>query len=211
MYCSKCGAMMSERDAFCSACGQPVGNVPAGPPAGLAATAAPPPLATETAGAPAVLYAGFWLRVVAAIIDGLILAVPLGLVFFLLFASALPSIIANAQDQNPMSIAMTILPRILFLLIASVIAGWLYWGLLESSPWQATLGKKALGLYVTDLSGKQATFARTSARFFAGRGIGSFPYLGGLYFLISCIMAGFTEKKQALHDVIANCLVLRRA
>ncbi|MDE3111233.1 MAG: RDD family protein, partial [Acidobacteriota bacterium] len=43
-----------------------------------------------------------------------------------------------------------------------------------------------------------------------GRGIGAVPYLGGLYFLISCIMAGFTERKQALHDMIANCLVLRK-
>ncbi len=209
MYCSRCGATMGEGAAFCSACGQPGAGVSAGPPAGLATLPAIP--AAEVSSAPAVLYAGFWLRVVAAIIDGLVLAIPLGLVFFLLFASALPSIIASAQDQNPFSLAMTIMPRILLFLIATVAGGWLYWGLMESSAWQATLGKKALGLYVTDLAGNRATFGRTSGRFFAGRGIGSFPYLGGLYFLISCVMAGFTEKKQALHDMIANCLVLRRA
>ncbi len=205
MHCSKCGGLVPEGASFCSSCGQPVaGNVPvAAPPpaAGMPAHATPTPQ-------PQVLYAGFWLRFVAAIIDGLILGVPGGLLFFLLFASALPSLIHGA---DPMTIVLTLLPRLVLLLVISLVGGWLYWALMESSAWQATLGKKALGLYVTDLAGNRATFGRTSGRFFAGRGIGSVPYLGGLYFLISCIMAGLTAKKQALHDMIASCLVLRKA
>lgn len=95
-------------------------------------------------------------------------------------------------------------------LIASAIISWLYWGLCESSSWQATLGKKALGLYVTDTDGNRATFGRTSGRFFAGRFIWSIPYLGGMYGLVDAICAGVTARKQAIHDMIAGCLVLRR-
>jgi uncharacterized RDD family membrane protein YckC len=124
----------------------------------------------------------------------------------MMIASAIPNL---THTQDPMVIVMTILPRIFFLLLLSLAASWLYWALMESSTWQATLGKKALGLYVTDLAGNRASFGKTSGRFFAGRGIGYVPSIGGLYYLIDCIMAGFTEKKQALHDIIAGCLVQR--
>jgi uncharacterized RDD family membrane protein YckC len=99
----------------------------------------------------------------------------------------------------------------MLILFIYLMSSWLYWALLESSAWQATLGKKALGLYVTDLAGNRPTFGRASGRFFAGRGIAMIPSLGGLYYLLDCIMAGFTEKKQALHDMIASCLVMRNS
>ncbi len=213
MYCSKCGTMLSEGAAFCSTCGQSVTGASTASPSApaIAAPARPQQSAAgPAAGAPGVLYAGFWLRVVAAIIDGLILTVPFAAIFLLLMASALPSLI-HANEQEPLTIVMTILPRLLLLGVIYLAGSWLYWSLMESSEWQATLGKKALGVYVTDLAGNRATFGRTSGRFFAGRGIGMIPYLGGLYFLISCILAGFSEKKQALHDMIANCLVMRKA
>ena len=62
----------------------------------------------------------------------------------------------------------------------------------------------ALGLIVTDLNDLPVTFGRATGRFFAKIITGLIP-LG-----IGYIMAGFTEKKQALHDMIASCLVLRR-
>jgi uncharacterized RDD family membrane protein YckC len=102
------------------------------------------------------------------------------------------------------------LPRLMFLGFIYIILMWLYWSLLESSSWQATLGKKALGLSVVDLQGQRVSFGRASGRFFAGRGAGIFPYLGALYFFISSLCAGFTEKKQALSDMIAGCLVIRK-
>jgi len=115
------------------------------------------------------------------------------------------------HTQDPMTIIVAILPRIFFITLVVLAASWLYWALMESSEWQATLGKKALGLYVTDLSGSRVTFGKASGRFFAGRGISFVPSIGGLYYLIDCIMAGCTEKKQALHDIIAGCLVKRNA
>ncbi|MGC1597749.1 MAG: RDD family protein, partial [Candidatus Acidiferrales bacterium] len=80
----------------------------------------------------------------------------------------------------------------------------LYYAWMESSQYQGTLGKMALGLTVTDLQGRRVTFARASGRFFAKIITGLIPLA------IGYIMAGFTEKKQALHDMIASCLVLRK-
>jgi uncharacterized RDD family membrane protein YckC len=75
---------------------------------------------------------------------------------------------------------------------------------MESSAHQGTLGKIALGLFVTDLQGRRISFGRASGRFFAKIITGLIP------FFIGYIMAGFTEKRQALHDMIAGCLVLKK-
>jgi uncharacterized RDD family membrane protein YckC len=80
---------------------------------------------------------------------------------------------------------------------------WIYYASLESSAWQATLGKKILGLKVTDLAGNRISFARASGRFFG-------KILSGMILGIGFLMAGFTERKQALHDILAGCLVLRQ-
>jgi len=85
-----------------------------------------------------------------------------------------------------------------------VIGQWLYSAYLESGEKQDTWGKQALSIYVTDLSGNRVSFGRASGRFFAKIISGLIP-LG-----IGYIMAGFTERKQALHDMIASCLVLRK-
>jgi uncharacterized RDD family membrane protein YckC len=211
VHCSSCGAATADGSAFCGSCGRPIIGY------SVARTSAAAPAvgaAADVAAAAARTYAGFWLRLVAAIIDGLILAIPMGLLIFITIASIVPTLLQNAHNtqdpQQAMAIVAAILPRIFFLLILFAAGSWLYWALLESSEWQATLGKKALGLYVTDLDGKRTTFGRTSGRFWSGRGISFVPSIGGLYYLIDCIMAGFTEKKQALHDMIASCLVLRK-
>ncbi|MGB6469852.1 MAG: RDD family protein, partial [Candidatus Acidiferrales bacterium] len=69
--------------------------------------------------------------------------------------------------------------------------------------WQGTLGKRALGLLVTDLEGRRVSFGRASGRYFG-------KIVSALILMIGFIMAGFTEKKQALHDMLAGCLVLRK-
>jgi uncharacterized RDD family membrane protein YckC len=206
MYCSKCGTTIADGAAFCGSCGQSTGAVAVAQ-VPVAVQPPPPPAAAAATG---VLYAGFWLRVVAAIIDNLVLVIPVGFLYVFVFASAIPMLLRGGGG-NPMAAMMLIGPRILLMIFAAIVVRWLYWATMESSEWQATLGKKALGLYVTDMEGRRTTFGRTSGRFFAGRGLGVVTPLGGLYYFISCIMVGFTEKKQALHDMIANCLVLRKA
>jgi len=74
---------------------------------------------------------------------------------------------------------------------------------MESSELQATLGKMALGICVTDKYGNRISFGRATGRHFA-------KIISSLTLGIGYLAAAFTEKKQALHDIIAGCLVLKR-
>ena len=132
-------------------------------------------------------YGGFWLRLVAGIIDQIVLV---SAVFIL-------GIIVLLVVPSAAGIFETI-GRFLGVLIA-----WIYYARMESSPKQATLGKLALGLKVTDMKGKPITFGRASGRFFG-------KILSGLILGIGYIMIAFTEKKQGLHDMIADCLVVKK-
>jgi uncharacterized RDD family membrane protein YckC len=82
--------------------------------------------------------------------------------------------------------------------------GWLYFAGMESSARQATIGKSAMSLRVTNYEGQRISFGHATGRFFAKIVSGLIP------FAIGYIMAAFTEKKQALHDLIAGTLVLRK-
>lgn len=217
MYCSKCGSQVAEGAAFCASCGMPVAGysvggqppaAPAAPAPGGYAPAAGGYAPGYAAARPTATYAGFWLRFVAVIIDRLALSVVMIPLWFATIASAIPNLMEH--QRNPFEFFPTLLPRLGFFVFVALIGTWLYWALMESSSWQATLGKKALGLTVTDLQGNRLSFGHASGRFFAGRGAGIFPYIGWLYYFISCICAGFTEKKQAIHDMIAGCLVIRK-
>jgi uncharacterized RDD family membrane protein YckC len=83
-----------------------------------------------------------------------------------------------------------------------MIIGWLYDALQESSVHQATFGKRACGLRVTDLNGQRISFARATGRHFA-------EILSAITLFIGYMMAGWTERKQALHDIIAGTYVVR--
>ena len=159
-------------------------------------------------------YAGFPLRLFAAIIDLLILAVPLSV--FISFLSVAMKISSAFLDLHPGQPPAEILKAfgntfIYFTLAFFILISWLYFAILESSRWRATLGKRALGLYVTDLHGNQATFTRTTLRFASGRLLLHIPIIGFYYFLVDCLSIPFTQRKQAIHDVLAGCLVLRES
>ncbi len=190
MFCSKCGANVPDNATFCSACGQPTGGV-------LVA-----PGVTGVAVRPTVQYAGFWLRLVAWIIDRIVLQVASWILLLPFAASMGTASFFRGRPPSPEEIFPFVRHIFRFALIALVL-DWLYYALLESSAWQGTLGKKALGLEVTDLSGRRVSFGRATGRFFA-------RIISGLTLGIGFIMAGFTERKQALHDIIAGCLVIRK-
>jgi len=80
---------------------------------------------------------------------------------------------------------------------------WCYYAGLESSPLQATIGKLAVGLYVTDNKGERISFGRATARHFS-------KIISNIILLLGYCLAGWTSKKQALHDIISGCLVLKR-
>lgn len=215
MYCSKCGSVIADGSTFCSQCGQSSGLVPASPTgtAPVVATGLPlavPPVVAVGAATPGVTvaYAGFWLRVLAYLIDAIILGVfAVPIVVGAAMAMGLGGIFARIpRDGDPFvnGPPPIFLLFIWFCVLLGVGGTWLYNALLESSEWQGSAGKKALGLIVTDMTGRRVTFARASGRHF-GKIVTSFIPLG-----IGYALAGFTEKRQALHDMLASCLVLRK-
>ncbi len=215
MYCSKCGVNLAAGTAFCGSCGTPTATSaaaitrPAGPVAYAGGSSQAP--YADPAGlvvSRGFTYAGFWLRLVAALIDGVIMSVALCVLLvplFLLtgFGAHLDGMVQRHGQPDP-ALVVGLIGMIFVFAVVSVLIQWLYHAYLESGEKQATWGKQALGLYVTDLMGNPVTFGRASGRFFAKMVTGMIP-LG-----IGYIMAGFTERKQALHDMIASCLVLRR-
>jgi uncharacterized RDD family membrane protein YckC len=86
--------------------------------------------------------------------------------------------------------------------ILLVFGSWLYEAFMESSSYQATLGKMIFGMKVTDLNGNRISFERATGRHFA-------KWLSGMILCIGYIMVGFTERKQGLHDLLAGTLVRR--
>jgi hypothetical protein len=85
--------------------------------------------------------------------------------------------------------------------IASFIGPWLYAALFESSAMQATPGKKAIGLKVTDLQGNRISFGRATGRYFA-------EWITGMTLFVGYVMVAFTQKRQSLHDMIAGTVVV---
>jgi uncharacterized RDD family membrane protein YckC len=218
MFCQNCGAQLPGNATFCTACGTAVpgagipvgeGPVPA-PPAGERAPAPAAPEAAPAAyrppAAPApVRFAGFWLRLVAFLIDWVALQIISLVMVPVLTSLGLP--LDPFEGEQPSLGELMNRPDLLELffpaMLMSVAVGWLYFALLESSAWQATLGKKALGLAVTDLDGRRVSFLRATGRHFA-------KFLSWFTLAIGFILAGLTAKKQALHDIISDCLVIRR-
>src|SRR5262245_1855002 len=161
MFCPNCGKQNDDRAIYCQVCGTALQ-----PDAGAATT-----VAVDT-----VPYAGFWTRVVAFIIDAVIVAVGSGLIASATFGVG-------------------------FLL--SFVVPWLYEAFMLSSEWQATVGKRAMSIAVTGLNGGRISFARATGRHFA-------KWISICTLGIGFIMVAFTAKKQALHDMIAETLVVNR-
>ena len=141
-------------------------------------------------------YATFWHRFAAALIDGLLL-----LVIYCPLALVLGVVGAVAEQSGEGAQVASVAGQVLFQLF-TLVTGWLYSALLESSSWQATVGKKVLGIRVTDLEGRRIGFGRATGRHFG-------KIISQMICFIGFIMAAFTERRQALHDMIAGTLVLQ--
>lgn len=207
MFCSKCGARLVEGATFCSACGASQTAAQAIPPSPTPEVLPlPMPMPAYAMQGPT-LYAGFWLRFVAMIIDSIVIGIPFALVIAILaMMMGVGAALGHIHPGEPPDAIFAVLGvGFIFVIVLVAVSGtWLYYAYMESSTWQATLGKKALGLYVTDMEHRRISFARASGRFFGKIISGHFTiYIG-------YIMAGFTAQKQALHDMMASCLVLRK-
>lgn len=155
MFCIECGQTNDDRAMYCQSCGN---------------TFQPKPSS--------VVYAGFWQRFAAVVIDAIVVSTGIALV----------SVVSFGAATVP----------------AWIFGHWIYEAWMTSSEWQATLGKRALGIVVTGLDGGRISFARATGRHFA-------KWISTAIVFIGYIMAAFTERKQALHDMIAETLVVNRA
>jgi uncharacterized RDD family membrane protein YckC len=145
-------------------------------------------------GAIRMVYGGFWVRFVAYLIDAIIIGIGstiIRLVVSLLLGTGMGMLTGGG------SFAVLVIG-----LVISTVGGWLYYALMESSQRQATFGKQAFGLIVTDLNGDRIGFGQATGRYFA-------KILSGLILYIGFIMVGFTDRKQGLHDMIAGTLVAK--
>jgi uncharacterized RDD family membrane protein YckC len=158
------------------------------PNSGSAAPPPPPVWDATPPGATPVGYGGFWIRVVAYIIDAILVSLVLGVVMSVFGVKYMD--FENPEKMDPTANLL------------SILVFWLYFALMESSERGATVGKMAMGLRVVTGDGKRLTFLNATGRYFA-------KILSGILFCIGYIMVGFTERKRGLHDMIANTLVIK--
>ncbi|HEY2115573.1 MAG TPA: RDD family protein [Candidatus Angelobacter sp.] len=164
------------------------------------------------AGAPAVAYSavpvapygGFWIRLLAYLIDHVILSAVAAPLFFLLVLPTILSVIHGAErNQEPSpEMVFAILSSVFIYIVLAFVGQWLYEALLTSSSWQGTIGKRVLRLKVVDEAGNRVGFGRATGRFFA-------KILSSWFLCIGFIMVGFTDRKRGLHDMLAATLVMR--
>lgn len=135
---------------------------------------------------PILRYSGFWIRVVATLIDGFILGIALGLL------GAVTGLDCFADDPNQIS----------WLAVAVQFAvDWLYEAGLTASPLGGTLGKRGRPASGTE-QGERISFAQSTGRCFA-------KIVSGLLLLIGFLMVAFTERKRGPHDMIAGTVVVK--
>jgi uncharacterized RDD family membrane protein YckC len=205
-FCNKCGAQNDANAQFCSRCGTSFNPVVAPPataiPAAVPAAYPAQPYPAAAYSVAGTSYGGFWIRFIAFLIDALIVRVvvsPFGAIF------GLGGLAVGGFGPHFGRHGLG-LPYFVFgsgAIAVLVLGGsWLYEAFMLSSSYQATLGKMIFGMKVTDLYGNRISFARATGRHFA-------KWLSGMLLGIGYIMAGFTERKQGLHDMLAGTLVRR--
>ncbi|RDI47653.1 RDD family protein [Falsibacillus pallidus] len=157
------------------------------------------------------VYAGFWKRFAAYLLDGIFLGIPLAgitvLVFLFFFGAT--GFFEGIDDPDYVDQELTnsqligMFAAYGIVVIINLLASILYYAGFHSSKMQATPGKRILGLKVTDLNGNRISFWRALGRLLA------MSFLSTIL-MIGYIIAAFTEKKQALHDLIAGTIVVKR-
>lgn len=146
-------------------------------------------------------YGGFWIRFLAFAFDLLLVGFTLSLVLALLGTSTLIGLSrAHGRIYGPDFIWLV--GAGLTAKSIEIIARWLYEALMTSSSLQATVGKLIFNLKVTDENGNRLTFPHATGRHFA-------KYVSFFTLCIGFIMAAFTDRKRALHDMIAGTLVIK--
>jgi len=154
-------------------------------------------------------YAGFWLRFVAYIIDYILIwvvqafvAIPILAMVGISFASNMGNMESMNEGEIMGMLAGMFAAAGATMLLTTVLVV-LYFTFMESSKYQATVGKLALGLVVTDENGNKLDVVKALVRNLC-------KIISSMILMIGYLMVGFTEKKQGLHDIIAKTLVVKK-
>lgn len=169
MNCPQCDASTQSELTVCTQCGFPLENLSCGP---------------------KFEYVGFWRRLLAFVLDYLLLDLALSLIEVVLQLTGI--FVFSSQVLFGSQFVLRLL------------ANWLYFSVLESSPWQASVGKRILGIVVTDLNGKKLSWGRAATRELC-KFLSSFPLGAGF------LKIGFSPEKRALHDSLAGTIVISRS
>lgn len=145
--------------------------------------------------APQVTYAGFWIRLLAVMLDSVVVAVLIGLPMRIIQA-----VLGTTMNENSASPSFSFSIILMLLAVVQIVLNLTYFIYLTNKN-QATIGKKLLGLRVVSESGARLTLRKVIMRETVGKLL-SFLVLG-----IGYLMAGFTHKKQALHDKMVGSIV----
>jgi uncharacterized RDD family membrane protein YckC len=204
VFCSKCGAQNFATAQSCQKCGGGLSVGLAPMPRAVPAQAYATAPAVAYAAVPASRYGGFWLRLLAHLIDHVILGAIVAPLFFMLVLPSILRVINEAERNREPSpeLIVAIVSSVFIYVVLAFVGQWLYEALLTSSSWQATLGKRVLQLKVTDEVGNRIGFGRATGRFFA-------KILSSMFFCIGFIMVGLTDRKRGLHDMLAGTLVMK--
>ena len=195
--CSNCGNPLLADGKFCLFCGDVLVDTP-GKPCVVVRKPTEASLALPPAHWPPE-YAGFWLRVWAGAIDITLEAIAALLLTIIVGYTV--KLIVSRSGVSP--ITGSYLTGIAFIAVLTL-GGWLYSAFCESSKWRATIGKRIIGLEVVNASGGKLTFGQASVRHFM-------KFLSLFTVAVGFMMAGWTKRRQALHDIPADCVVIRVA
>ena len=162
-----------------------------------------------------VLPGGFWRRLAAWIVDGILVLAG----FFIVGIYLWPDLVETTSLVSEVDGARLETVRYAPTMLGAAVLGiafWAYVALQECGPAQATLGKRMLGLRVTDLEGARISLVTASLRSWPRwlpgilGVIGVLDAIAALAALAACLAVAFTRRKQGLHDMMARCLVVRR-
>lgn len=184
--CPMCGFENDRRAGFCLGCGEPL---------------AVRKFAGKFIDVRSFRYAGFWLRAFAILVDTFILLAPTLAVCFVVYFVQL-----DRRNPPPGFFEWLVDGAAEFEWAIDIVFFLLYWpyyAIFESSVHQATPGKMTAGIIVTDMRGRRLSFGRATGRYFG-------KFISNMCCSLGYLWAAFSDRKQAWHDLMADCLVLRK-
>jgi len=189
--CASCGSSRVPDGSFCLFCGD-VLTEPSSPAVGARSASKRVANAADNTE-----YAGFWLRFWAGAFDVCVEVAGASLLTAVIYfaLSRYRHLMGLSSDDFKFAVGYAFVPIL-------AVGSWLYCAFAESSSWRATVGKRLLGLQVMNIDGRRVSFGQATVRHFM-------KFLSFFCLMIGFLMAGWTKRRQGLHDIPTDCLVIR--